>query len=244
MAAAFLSSILWGGAYVAMKFSLDYFHPLSLIFLRLALASCVGLLFLPAMRSRQTYTKGDWRIFLALTLSEPCLYFIFEGYALKYTSASQAGMLVSTLPIFVGILAYILLKEKISRTGWAGGIIAIAGAVWLSLGAVADEHAPDPLLGNALEACAMLFAAIYAICVRRLARGYTAFFITSVQAWGGALFFLPAVLPPFLLKFFSPHAFFLIFLSAFFPYSVWMYFVLSRWFLLNRYRSTAYFHLH
>ena len=194
--AAFVATVLWGGAYVAMKFSLQHFHPMTMIFLRLAIASVVCLAFIPAMLGKQHYVKGDWRIFLVLILCEPCFYFIFEGYALKYTSASQAGMLVSTLPIFVGIFGYLLLREKISRIGWLGCFIAICGAVWLSLGAVANEHAPDPLLGNFLEFCAMLFAALYAICVRRLARSYSAIFITAVQAWGGAVFFLPALFVP------------------------------------------------
>ncbi len=194
--AAFFATILWGGAYVSMKFSLQYFHPMIMIFLRLVIASAVCLFFLPLMKGKQNYIKGDWRIFLVLILCEPCLYFIFEGYALKYTSASQAGMLVSTLPIFVGIFGFFLLKEKISRIGWIGCLVAICGAVWLSMGAVADEHASNPLLGNFLEFCAMLFAAIYAICVRRLASNYSALFITAAQAWGGALFFLPALFIP------------------------------------------------
>lgn len=194
--AAFFATFLWGGAYVAMKFSLQDFHPMSMIFLRLAIASCACLAFIPAMKGKQRYTKGDWWIFLVLILCEPCFYFIFEGYALKYTSASQAGMLVSTLPIFVGVFGYFLLKEKISRNGWIGCFIAICGAVWLSMGAVADEHAPNPLLGNSLQFCAMMFAAFYAICVRRLSSGYSAIFITSVQAWGGTLFFLPVMFVP------------------------------------------------
>lgn len=194
--AAFFATVLWGGAYVAMKFALQHFHPVSMIFLRLAIASVVCLPFLPSLLRRQRYGKGDWRIFLVLVLCEPCLYFIFEGYALKYTSASQAGMLVSTLPIFVGLFAFFILKERISRIGWLGCIIAICGAVWLSMEAVADEHAPRPILGNFLEFCAMLFAAIYAICVRRLADGYSAVFITAVQAVGGAVFFLPAMFIP------------------------------------------------
>lgn len=194
--AAFFATILWGGAYVAMKFSLQVFHPMSMIFLRLAIAAIICLPFFPAIIKGQNYIKGDWRFFLLLILCEPCLYFIFEGYALKYTSASQAGMLVSTLPICVGIFGYFLLKEKISRTGWAGCLIAISGAVWLSMAAVADEHAPDPVFGNFLEFCAMVFASLYAVCVRHLATNYSAVFITALQACGGALFFLPVMFIP------------------------------------------------
>lgn len=191
--AAILSTILWGGAYVAMKFALESFHPMSMIFLLLVVSSATFLAFLPSMRVKQTYSKGDWRIFLVLVLCEPCMYFIFEGYALNYTSASQAGMLSATLPIFVGAFGYFLLREKLGLTAWGGCIIAIIGAVWLSLGSVADEHAPNPLFGNMLQISAMVFAALYAICVRRLSRGYTPMFITAVQAWAGVVFFFPTV---------------------------------------------------
>ena len=194
--AAVLSTILWGGAYVAMKFSLRSFHPMTMIFLLLVVSSLTFLALLPSLRKKQKYTKGDWRIFLVLVICEPCLYFTFEGYALANTSASQAGMLSATLPIFVGVFGYFLLKENLSRTAWMGCVIAICGAVWLSAGAVADEHAPNPLLGNFLQICGMVFAALYAICVRRLSRGYTPMFITAIQAWAGFLFFWPTLFIP------------------------------------------------
>lgn len=194
--AAILSTILWGGAYVAMKFALQSFHPMTMISLLLVVSSATFLALLPMMIKKQKYTAGDWRIFLVLVICEPCLYFVFEGYALSFTSASQAGMLSATLPIFVGAFGYFLLKEKLSRMAWIGCVIAICGAVWLSVGAVADEHAPNPLLGNFLQVCGMVVAALYAICVRRLSRGYSPMFITAVQAWAGLLFFLPALFLP------------------------------------------------
>ena len=194
--AAIVSTVLWGGAYVAMKFALECFHPMIMIFLLLVVSSATFLALLPSMRAKQRYTKGDWRIFLVLVICEPCLYFAFEGYALNYTSASQAGMLSATLPIFVGAFGYFLLKEKIGLVAWLGCVIAIAGAVWLSVGSVADEHGPNPLLGNTLQISAMVFAALYAICVRRLSRGYTPMFITAVQAWAGVIFFFPTLFLP------------------------------------------------
>lgn len=195
-AAAIISTVLWGGAYVAMKFALACFHPMIMIFLLLVVSSTAFLALLPSMWAKQRYAKGDWRIFLVLVICEPCLYFAFEGYALNYTSASQAGMLSATLPIFVGAFGYVLLKEKIGFVAWCGCVVAIAGAVWLSVGSVPDEHAANPLLGNALQTSAMVFAALYAICVRRLSRGYTPMFITAVQAWAGVVFFFPALFIP------------------------------------------------
>ena len=194
--AAVLATILWGGAYVAMKFVLQSFHPMTMIFLLLVIASILFLFFIPSLRQKQTYTKGDWRIFSILVICQPCLYLIFEGYALSYTSASQAGMLSATLPIFVGAFGYFLLKEKLSLIAWIGCIIAICGAAWLSLGSEANEHAPNPLFGNFLQICGMVVAAVYAICVRKLSRGYTPMFMTALQTWIGVIFFLPVLFIP------------------------------------------------
>lgn len=39
-----------------------------------------------------------WKYIVLLALCEPCFYFVFEGYAMIYTTASQAGMVVAALP--------------------------------------------------------------------------------------------------------------------------------------------------
>ncbi len=195
-AAALLAPILWGSAYIAMKFALECFHPMVMTFMVQSIAAVIFLAILPLSLRFQHYAKGDWRIFALLFLCEPCLYYIFEGYALINTSAAQAGMITATLPVFVGALGYFLLREKLSRTAWAGCLIAMAGAVMLSAGAVADGHAPHPFLGNILQICAIFFAAMYAICVRRLTAHYTPLCITAVQSLAGALFFAPSLFLP------------------------------------------------
>lgn len=187
---------LWASAFIAMKYVLESFHPITMVFLRMAVASAFCLLLFPLARPRVNYRPDDWKWILAMVLCEPCFYFIFEAYALKYTSASQAGMLVATMPVFVGLGAWIVLKEKLAPIVWAGCAIAIIGVIWLNLGAVADQHAPRPVLGNTLELIAMLFGGGYAVCVRRLSANYSPVFLTSMQVWGGLIFFAPGLLLP------------------------------------------------
>nr|WP_242946953.1 EamA family transporter [Clostridium haemolyticum] len=47
-----------------------------------------------------------------LSLLEPVLYFFFESKGLKLCSASQAGIVIALIPIFVAILSSYILKEK------------------------------------------------------------------------------------------------------------------------------------
>ncbi|MDA7088641.1 DMT family transporter [Pseudomonas sp. SA3-5] len=184
---------LWGSSFIALKWAFAELPPLWVIFARMALGSLV---FLLAWRWRGCicYRAGDWRYLLGLAACEPCLYFIFEALALQNTSAAQAGMITALLPLLVAMGAFVFLHERISRTTLAGFLLALVGAVWLSLAGQADAHAPKPLLGNFYELLAMLCAMGYTLLLKHLSARYSAFILTAMQAFIGSLFFLPLAL--------------------------------------------------
>jgi drug/metabolite transporter (DMT)-like permease len=142
------------------------------------------------------YRRGDWKPILFMLLCEPCLYFVFEAQALRFTSASQAGMITALLPLLVAVNARVFLKETISARSFIGFVTAIVGAVWLSVSGKPSANAPNPILGNFLEFVAMVCATGYIITLKHLTSRYSPFFITALQAWAGSLFFLPLVLLP------------------------------------------------
>lgn len=198
--------VLWSGTFIAMRVGLTAFHPVLLIFFRMLVSA---LLLLPLMRGwgrSAPYRKGDWRIILLMVLAEPCLYFMCEAYALRYTTASQAGVVIALLPLLVGVSAFFILKERLGKKTWAGFFLAVGGVIVLTLSGEDTASAPNALLGNTLEFLAMLMACVYTLCVRKLV-GYPPFFITGLQACGGVVFFglvcllfgarLPEALPDF-----------------------------------------------
>jgi drug/metabolite transporter (DMT)-like permease len=105
-------------------------------------------------------------------------------------------MITAMLPLLVAILAWRLLKEQISRQTLTGFILAILGAIWLSLASDSTADAPDPLLGNFCEFLAMICAAGYTVSLKHLTDNYPPLFLTAFQAFIGSLFFLPFLLLP------------------------------------------------
>ena len=188
--------LLWSGTFIAMKVSLTAFHPMFILLARMLVSALLLAPFMPRWSREVRYVPGDWRIFALMVLCEPCLYFLFEGYALQYTSASQASLIIAVMPLTVAVGAWFLFKERISKAAWIGLFLALGGIAMLTLSGEKTEQAPDPLLGNTLEFGAVFMATAYALCVARL-RGYPAFGITAVQAIGGTLFFgvLVCVMP-------------------------------------------------
>lgn len=185
--------LTWASSFIAFKAALGPLGPMSLMFGRMLIASLCFVYFINGFRKLE-FTKKDVKYILLLTFFEPCLYFIFEAKALQLTTASQAGMITSMMPLMTAIAASFVLKEYLSKRVVIGSALAVAGAVWLSLGAQSSEHASNPLLGNFLEFCAMVCGTWYAISVRYLSQRFSALFLTAVQAFIGTIFFAPLAL--------------------------------------------------
>ncbi|MGE4560053.1 MAG: DMT family transporter [Desulfobulbus sp.] len=193
--ALFLAMALWGSSFVALKYSFQEMHPLMIILGRMVVAS---LCFVPFMRS---VSRGGIRRchalpLLLMCLCEPCCYFLFETAALTRTSASQAAMITTMLPLMVALSAGLVLGERITLRTIGGFVVAAAGALWLSLGGRETLQAPQPALGNFLEFMAMVCATGYTILMKRLSKELHPFFLTGIQAFTGAVFFAPVLLFP------------------------------------------------
>lgn len=189
--ALILAMTIWGSSFVALKFAVTELSPMWVVFIRMAIGSLSILLIWPFLSLKVTYRKGDWKYLVGLAFFEPCLYFLFEAQALVYTSAGQAGMMLATLPVMVAIGAYVFLGEKSTRIQWAGFLLAIVGVLVMTLSSEQNEQAPNAPLGNFLEFLAICCAVGYVLLVKHLINRYSAFFLTAMQSFVGAAFFLP-----------------------------------------------------
>lgn len=188
---------IWASSFIALKAAMNDVGPFTVIFFRMTIASLCFLYFIKNFL-KYDFSKRDIKYILLLAFLEPCLYFIFESKALQYTSASQAGMITSLMPILTAMLAGYFLKEIITNKMIIGSLIAMAGAIWLSLQGTISLDAPNPLLGNFLEFLAMLCAAGYTTVARYLSHKYSALFVTAIQVFIGSIFFFPLFLYEYL----------------------------------------------
>lgn len=185
--------LLWGTSFMATKYALTGFSPMTVIFLRMALASLLMALFWGRV-PKAGRAPGDLRRLAFVSLLQPCLYFLLEGFAVSLTTSAQAGMVSALVPLLVAAGAWAFLGESLSPRMLAGLCLSLCGVVWLSLGGEAAESAPNPVLGNLLELCAMGCAAGYMLMVKHLSSRYNTWQLTGLQTFAGAVFFLPGAL--------------------------------------------------
>jgi drug/metabolite transporter (DMT)-like permease len=190
-----LAMVLWASTFVALKLAFRLYDPMVVIFGRMAVASLLAVFF-PFVFRNINFRIKDIKYIAFMVICEPCLYFIFEANALIYTSAAQAGMVTSMMPLLVAIGAWLFLKEKLSLRTCIGFTIAVLGALWLSFASKASIHGPNPLLGNFLEFVAIVCASGYALTLKKLTSRYSPLFLTFIQAFSGTIFFFPALFLP------------------------------------------------
>ncbi len=190
--AALLAVTLWASSFAGMKQLLNAgVAPMAIIWLRMVVATALLLPVAWVQRGGIRARRGDVWWLLLLGLFEPGLYFLLEITALQYTSSQQAGMIVAIFPLLAAAGGAWFFRERINARIVAGLGLAVGGALAMTLAGKADEHAPAPLLGNALEFLAILAAVGYMLIVKRLAGRWPVWVITAAQMSFGAAFFLP-----------------------------------------------------
>ncbi|HEX2976067.1 MAG TPA: DMT family transporter [Bacteroidales bacterium] len=190
--AVVLAMIFWAFSFIWFKEANKHFQPITIVFIRLLLALIIMLVFLSATRGFTRIKKNDRKLFFMLAFFEPFLYFIGESYGLTYVSATVCSVLISTIPVFATIGAWILFRERLKPINYAGIILSFAGVLVFILNS--DGSLSFNVRGLALIMLAVFSAVGYNLTLSKLVGSYSPFFIVCVQNLIGAVLFLPVFL--------------------------------------------------
>ncbi len=139
---------------------------------------------------------GDSRSALLLVLSPICFTAnaMLFYYAFRHTTIANAVLTHYTAPVFVAILAPLLLKEKIQRITWIAITLSSLG-LWFILGGKTNLSAllqgDGEHLGILAGALSGLAYAFLILIIRRIASLYPSLFITCIQNGIVAIILLP-----------------------------------------------------
>lgn len=97
------------------------------------------------------------------------------------TTPSEASLVTTTMPMWVMLLAWAILREPISLTKAGGIAIGAAGALILVLGSNSvNTGAPNPALGDFIVLMAQLSYALYLTLYRNFIRKYS---LVTIMKW-------------------------------------------------------------
>lgn len=190
--AIILAMVFWALSFIWFKIANETFRPITIVCFRLIIAVVILFLYLSATRSFGKIRKGDRKLFLLLSVFEPFLYFIGESYGLTYVSATVGSVLISTIPVFATIGAWILFRERLRVINYFGIVLSFIGVIVF----IIDRSGTFSynLKGISLLFLAVFSAVGYNLTLGRLVGHYSPVFIVYVQNVIGTMLFLPVFL--------------------------------------------------
>ena len=113
------------------------------------------------------FSRRDWALVVGAGVLLG-LHFVAWIESLYHTTVASASVLVWTNPVFMALLGFLCLRERLTKGVVAAMMVAVAGAGLLGWGDLADPggQAPNPLLGNSLALAAAVLVSIYLIIGR------------------------------------------------------------------------------
>ncbi len=138
-----VTCVVWGANFVVVKSALDEFTPLVFNGIRFPAAAAI-LLWMQWHRDGLEVLRPALPRLIAVGLIGNLVYQLLFIFGLDNTQASQAGLLASTTPLWVLVLAALTRHDKFSRQVVAGGLLASGGVallLWESFyGSAAEER--------------------------------------------------------------------------------------------------------
>ncbi len=153
----------------ALFIKLSSSHPIAIAFWRLLIAQIViAPMAIFKMRSRAQRPSIATILKLSVVGLALALHFSMWIWSFQFTTVASSVLLVTTHPIFVATLAYLLFKEKLSRIGIIGMIAALVGSMIIMGGDLTVSRIS--LTGNLLAFGGALMAGLYILSGRRFRR--------------------------------------------------------------------------
>jgi drug/metabolite transporter (DMT)-like permease len=181
--------IFWAFSFIWFKIANKTFQPFTIVFLRLLFSVILLTIYLILAKSFMKIRKGDHKLFLLLAIFEPFLYFIGESFGLTFVSATVCSVMISTIPVFATIGAWLIFREKLQKINYAGIVISFIGVLVFLLNR--DGSLSYNFKGLVLLLFAVLSAVGYNLVLSRLVGKYSPVYIVNVQNIIGATLFLP-----------------------------------------------------
>ncbi len=126
---ALFAVIVWGASFIATKVALQGLSPITIVWLRFLMGVVILGLVVVFRRQFALPEKKEWGYFALLGLLGITFHQWLQSNALQTSEAGTTAWIVSTTPVFMAVLGWVLLKERLGWTKSLGILLAFLGVL-------------------------------------------------------------------------------------------------------------------
>lgn len=186
---AMITILIWGTTFVSTKILLTEFSPEEILIYRFFIALII-VIFIYHKGFKVLSFKEEGLFFL-LGITGVSLYYWTENLALKYTYASNVGLIVTVIPIFTALIAHFVTRdEKLTVNLILGFVIAMMGIVIVMYNGKVLRLS---LKGDFIALVSAVSFSIYSILVKNINKKYSQIFVVRKMFFYGVVTMLPVL---------------------------------------------------
>lgn len=192
-----LAMVLVGSSVVAGKVMVAELPVFLASALRFGLALCI---LIPLVWRREgglpRISRRSWLLMGAQSLCGSFLFTVFLLYGLTHTGPSSAGIVTSTTPACMGLIAWLFLGDRPRGATGAGIVLSVLGVAVINMaggqtGGQSGVTGDDPALGNLMVLGAVVFESLFLLLRKTVPEPLSPLAVSTVISLFGLLWFLP-----------------------------------------------------
>ena len=121
--------IVWGASFIATKVALADISPITIVWLRFAMGVVVLGMVVALRRQFALPDKNEWGYFALLGFLGITFHQWLQSNGLVTSEASTTAWIVATTPVFMALLGWLVLKERLDWLRNFGILLAFAGVL-------------------------------------------------------------------------------------------------------------------
>ncbi len=186
-----INTLSWGAFLPIVKWGFSSMTPFRYLLYRYALAAFLSvpiiMYFWPRIHKKILALKRIF--FIELLGTTLALSFLYTG--LNKTSALEANLIATTLPIFLTLGGIFFLCEKEEKQEWIGLVISFIGTLFLVIEPLffSASHVSGSFMGNMFVIVHNLLTTAYFLLAKKYYSQYPKLFVSSISFFVGLLSF-------------------------------------------------------
>lgn len=187
---AIITILIWGTTFVSTKILLTVFSPIEILVYRFVGAFLI--LVLIFYKKIKILSAKEEFLFFLLGITGVTIYYFTENLALKYTYASNVGLIVSSIPIFTALVAHFVTNdEKFTVNLLLGFGIAIIGIfIVIYNGRTLEINST----GDFLALISAVSFSFYSVLIKKVNKSYSQVFVVTKTFFYGIITMIPILI--------------------------------------------------
>ncbi len=186
---ALLAACISGFAIIANKIFIVDMEPTVFTAVRALIIGIVFFLIISYQGKGMIKAKVSWKYLLTIGVIGGAFAFLLFFSGLKLTTGGNAAFLHKTMPLYIAVLAFVFLKEKITRKQSSALFLMFFGTIAIYSATISPaELWVNPSLGNLMViGAAFLWAVESIIAKKAMIKGESNFIVSFARMFIGAI---------------------------------------------------------